>query len=149
MFKNDIPVPISGPGEILVRLVASSFCHTDYMVYEGSFNTKLPFIGSHEPTGNISALGPDVKGDWKVGDKVGVYLFKNACGDCAGCKWHVATFGGKTSARYCFNQTMHGILGADGGFAEYMVTSDDAILHIPEEVPFDRKSVPISNVPIC
>ncbi|KAH7407255.1 chaperonin 10-like protein [Cadophora sp. MPI-SDFR-AT-0126] len=139
-LQDDVPVPVPGPGEILVRLVASGFCHTDHMVYEGAFKTKLPHIGSHEPTGNIAALGPNVSGDWKVGDKVGVYLFKNACGDCAGCKWHAAAYGGKTSARYCFNQTMHGILGADGGFSEYMITSDDAIVRIPEEVPFDQSA---------
>ncbi|PVH79432.1 GroES-like protein [Cadophora sp. DSE1049] len=139
-LQDDVPVPVPGSGEILIRLVASGFCHTDHMVYEGAFKTKLPHIGSHEPTGTVAALGPSVSGDWKVGDKVGVYLFKNACGDCAGCKWYAATYGGKTSARYCFNQTMHGILGADGGFSEYMVTSDDAIVRIPDEVPFDQSA---------
>lgn len=34
---------------------------------------------------------------------------------------------------------MVGISGAEGGFAEYMITTDDAILKIPEEIPFERK----------
>ena len=124
-----------------MRLVASGFCHTDHMVYEGAFKTKLPHTGSHEPTGTVAALGPEVSGEWKVGDRVGVYLFTNACGTCSGCKWYSSTHGGKLSARYCANQTMFGIVGADGGFAEYMLTSDDAIVKIPDEITFERKHV--------
>ncbi|KAH7357147.1 chaperonin 10-like protein [Rhexocercosporidium sp. MPI-PUGE-AT-0058] len=139
-LQSDVAVPTPGPKEILVRLVASGFCHTDHMVYEGAFKTKLPHIGSHEPTGKIAALGSDVAGDWKIGDQVGVYLFKNACGHCSGCKWHVKTYDGKLNARYCFNQAMNGIVGADGGFSEYMVTSDDAIVRIPNAVPFDQSA---------
>jgi D-arabinose 1-dehydrogenase-like Zn-dependent alcohol dehydrogenase len=33
---------------------------------------------------------------------------------------------------------MGGILKADGGFAEYMLSSDDAIMRIPEEVSFEQ-----------
>jgi propanol-preferring alcohol dehydrogenase len=33
---------------------------------------------------------------------------------------------------------MGGIHGADGGFAEYMITSDDAIVRIPAGVPFEQ-----------
>lgn len=122
-----------------MQLVASGFCHTDHMVYEGAFKTKLPHTGSHEPTGTIAALGPDVSGEWKVGDRVGVYLFTNPCGSCSGCKWYSATFGQKPKARYCDNRTMCGIVGTDGGFAEYMLAHDEAVVKIPEEVSFERK----------
>ncbi len=132
-------VPVPEKGQILVKLAASGFCHTDHMVYEGAFKTKLPFTGSHEPTGSVAALGPGVSDEWKVGDRVGVYLFSRPCGTCGGCKWYSATHEGKPSARYCDNKTMVGISGAEGGFAEYMITTDDAILKIPEEIPFERK----------
>lgn len=33
---------------------------------------------------------------------------------------------------------MTGILGADGGFAEYMKSPDDALLKIPDSVPFEQ-----------
>ncbi|KAJ9618110.1 hypothetical protein H2203_009291 [Taxawa tesnikishii (nom. ined.)] len=108
------------------------------MVYEGAFKTKLPHTGSHEPTGTIAALGPDVSGEWKVGDRVGVYLFTNPCGSCSGCKWYSATFGQKPKARYCDNRTMCGIVGTDGGFAEYMLAHDEAVVKIPEEVSFEQ-----------
>ena len=94
------------------------------MVYEGAFKTKLPHTGSHEPTGTIAALGPDVSGGWEFGDRVGVHLFTNACANCRGIK------------------------GADAGFAEYMITADDAIVKIPEEVPFERKHLHNSLIPL-
>jgi D-arabinose 1-dehydrogenase-like Zn-dependent alcohol dehydrogenase len=136
-----VPVPVPGPGEILVRLVASGFCHTDHMTSEGAFKTKLPFTRSHEPTGIVAALRPDVSGNWKVGERVGVYLFRDACGTCSGCKWWSVTHDEKPTGRYCENRSMHGIVGRDGGFAEYMITTDVAIMKIPDDLPFERKII--------
>jgi propanol-preferring alcohol dehydrogenase len=123
---------------VLIRIVAASFCHTDYQVYTGAYKTTLPHVGSHEPTGVIAALGPDVSGGWKVGDRVGAYLFRKACGTCADCKWYAASHHGEYSAQYCANKTMTGILGADGGFAEYLMSPDYALLKIPDNVPFEQ-----------
>jgi D-arabinose 1-dehydrogenase-like Zn-dependent alcohol dehydrogenase len=137
-LQSDVPVPKPGPKEILIRIAAASFCHTDYQVYEGAYKTTLPATGSHEPAGTIAALGSEVSGGWKVGDHVGAYLFRNPCGACNGCKWYAASHSGKLNARYCDNKAMGGIRGADGGFAEYMITSDDAIVKIPDDIPFEQ-----------
>lgn len=107
-------------------------------MYEGAYQTDLPHTGSHEPVGTIAALGSKVSGNWKVGDRVGAYLFRNPCGTCADCKWHAAEYDGKLNARYCMNKTMGGIKNADGGFAQYMLTSDDAIMRVPDGVPFEQ-----------
>ena len=118
--------------------MASSLCHTDYQVHEGAYKTPLPHIGSHEPTGIIAALGPNVSGEWKVGDRVGGYLFRKACGTCADCKWYASAHDGKFSAQYCANRIMTGILGADGGFAQYMMSPDSALLKLPDNLPFEQ-----------
>ncbi|KAK7415938.1 hypothetical protein QQX98_005511 [Neonectria punicea] len=136
-LKSDVPVPTPGSGELLVRVAAAGFCHTDYQVYEGAYGTELPFTGSHEPPGTIAALGPEVAGDWKVGDRVGVLNFRNPCGNCSGCKWRSTTVG-SLDARYCDNKTMNGILKADGGFAEYMIASDYALVHLPDNLSFEQ-----------
>jgi propanol-preferring alcohol dehydrogenase len=135
---EEIPTPKPQRNEVLVRIVAASFCHTDYQVYEGAYHTELPHTGSHEPVGTIAALGPDASKKWKVGDRVGVYLFREPCGSCADCKWYAAEHEGKLNARYCKNKTMGGILKADGGFAEYMISPDDAIMRVPEGLPFEQ-----------
>ena len=137
-LKSDVPVPVPGSGEVLIRIAAAGFCHTDYQVYEGAYKTKLPHTGSHEPTGTIAAIGADASGAWKVGDRVGVYLFRDPCGNCNDCRWYAASHDGRLDARYCANKTMGGILGADGGFAEYMLTKENAIMQIPENVLFEQ-----------
>lgn len=125
---------------MLIKIGAASFCHTDYQVYTGYYKTKLPHTGSHEPTGVIVALGPNVKGGWKIGDRVGGYLFRSPCGKCPDCKWFASTHAGQLDARYCSNKSMTGIIGADGGFAEYMVSPDYALLRIPDAVSFEQAS---------
>lgn len=135
---EEIPTPMPQKNEVLVRVVAASFCHTDYQVYEGAYHTQLPHTGSHEPVGTIAALGPDASRKWNIGDRVGVYLFRNPCGSCADCKWYAAEHEGNLNARYCKEKSMGGILKADGGFAEYMLSSDDAIMRVPEELPLEQ-----------
>jgi D-arabinose 1-dehydrogenase-like Zn-dependent alcohol dehydrogenase len=131
-------VPVPGPSEILIQIAAAGFCHTDYQVYEGAYKTELPHTGSHEPVGRIAAIGPSVSSEWKVGDHVGAFLFRQPCGTCDDCKWYASSHDGQLNARYCDNKVMGGIRGADGGFAEYMITSDDAIVRIPADVPFEQ-----------
>jgi propanol-preferring alcohol dehydrogenase len=135
---EDIPIPVPQANEVLVRIAAASFCHTDYQVYQGDYNTELPATGSHEPVGTVAALGPNASQKWKVGDKVGVFLFRNPCGKCTDCKWHASEHDGALDARYCKNKSMGGILKADGGFAEYMIATDETIMRIPESVPFEQ-----------
>jgi D-arabinose 1-dehydrogenase-like Zn-dependent alcohol dehydrogenase len=135
---EEIPTPVPQRNEVLVRIVAASFCHTDYQVYKGAYHTQLPHTGSHEPVGTIAALGPDASKKWKVGDRVGVYLFRSPCGSCADCRWYATEHEGKLNARYCKDKAMGGILKADGGFAEYMLSFDDAIMRVPEGLPLDQ-----------
>ncbi|KAH7000543.1 chaperonin 10-like protein [Ilyonectria destructans] len=136
-LQGDVPVPSPGPGELLVRVAAAGFCHTDYQVYEGAYGTELPFTGSHEPAGTVAALGPEVPTDWKVGDRVGVLNFRKPCGSCNGCEWRSVTVG-SLDARYCENKTMNGIVKSDGGFAEYMITSHYALVHLPDNLSFEQ-----------
>ncbi|KAI8713718.1 PKS-ER domain-containing protein [Fusarium sp. LHS14.1] len=136
-LKDDVPVPTPGDGELLVRVKASSFCHTDYQVYQGVYGTQLPFTGSHEPAGVIAALGPNVSGDWAVGDRVGVLNFRDPCGSCAGCRWRLTKFG-SLDARFCENKIMGGLAGADGDFAEYMIAVDYALVRLPDCLSFEQ-----------
>ena len=43
---EDIPVPTPGPGEVLIKVVASGVCHTDLHAAEGDWPAKpsLPFV---------------------------------------------------------------------------------------------------------
>ena len=78
---EDVPIPAPGPGEVLLRVVASGVCHTDVHAAEGDWPVKpsLPFIPGHEAVGDVVALGPGV-GGVAVGDRVGVPWLLSACG---------------------------------------------------------------------
>ena len=57
---EEVPVPVPGPGEVLVRVMASGVCHTDLHAAEGDWPVKprLPFIPGHEGAGIVAVVAP-------------------------------------------------------------------------------------------
>lgn len=76
---SEVAVPKPKPHQVLIRIKAAGFCHTDLMALNNEFQTPLPFIGSHEPAGIIEELGSGVTG-FVVGDRVGCINFESVCG---------------------------------------------------------------------
>lgn len=76
---SEVPIPSPAPYQVLVCIKAAGFCHTDLMALNNKFNTKLPFIGSHEPAGVVEAIGSSVVG-FQKGDRVGCINFDSVCG---------------------------------------------------------------------
>ena len=68
-----------GPGEVLVKLVASGLCHTDLGVIAGGIPFPSPGIIGHEGAGIVDRIGEGVTG-LAVGDKV--LLSFTSCGSC-------------------------------------------------------------------
>lgn len=76
---TEVEVPKPQPHQVLVKIKAGGFCHTDCMALENAFDTKLPFIGSHEPAGVVIDVGANVQG-FTPGDRVGCINFESCCG---------------------------------------------------------------------
>ncbi|KAF9878254.1 hypothetical protein CkaCkLH20_04292 [Colletotrichum karsti] len=123
---SEVSVPTPKPYQVLVQIKAGGFCHTDCMAHENAFNTKLPFIGSHEPAGIVVAVGSDVK-EFEVGDRVGCINFESCCGVCPDC------LAGRPI--YCDNPLMKG-LTTDGAWAEYMVADQRFTVKLPKKLEF-------------
>ncbi|MEL6828853.1 MAG: NADPH:quinone oxidoreductase family protein [Pseudomonadota bacterium] len=68
---RDVEQPVPGPGEVLLRVKATSVNFPDILLCQGKYQLKLepPFTPGMDLAGEIAALGPDVDG-WSVGDKV-------------------------------------------------------------------------------
>src|SRR3954468_5050067 len=71
-----------GPGEVLVRILASGVCHTDLHFQQGAIGT-LPVLMGHEGAGIVEAVGPGVSRP-AVGDYV-VLAWRAPCGNCRSC----------------------------------------------------------------
>ena len=69
----DIPTPIPGPGEILVKIGGAGACHSDlHVLKHGRRGAPPQFTLGHENAGWVAELGSGTHG-WKQGDAVAVY----------------------------------------------------------------------------
>lgn len=109
---KDIPRPTAAPGEVLVKVRASSICGTDISIYDwtpwAAGHITPPMVMGHELVGEILEINGD-PGALKAGDLVSseTHIF---CGHCYQCQ-----IGNR---HICENMELFGI-GRDGGFAEY------------------------------
>ncbi|MDZ7262757.1 MAG: zinc-dependent dehydrogenase [candidate division KSB1 bacterium] len=125
---EEMPTPRIGPGELLVKVLASGICGSDVM--EWYRIKKAPLVLGHEIAGAIVEVGPGVE-RYKVGDRVFV-SHHIPCNTC----------------RYCLNgqhtvcETLHTTNYDPGGFAEYLrvpkLNVDRGVFLLPDEVSFEE-----------
>ncbi|KAK7211620.1 hypothetical protein V2G26_018798 [Clonostachys chloroleuca] len=130
------PRPTLEAADVLVRIHAAGFCHSDHQAWQGQFNSPLGLVPSHEPAGVIAELGPTYNGDLKVGDRVGALNFKHACGDCAGCKLTLR-ISKRLDPRFCEVRETAGFQH-DGVFADYIVADPATVVKLPDSVSFEQ-----------
>ncbi|RKU49461.1 hypothetical protein DL546_007704 [Coniochaeta pulveracea] len=122
--------------ELLIEVHAAGFCHSDLQVLRGQFGTALPIIPSHEPAGVVVQVGPKCSGSWKVGDRVGVLNFKNACAQCVGCSLSQRRYKNH-DPRFCEKRETAGFQH-DGAFAQYLAADPDTTVVLPSSLSFEQ-----------
>jgi len=80
---REVPKPVPGPGQALMRVTLTTICGTDVHILKGEYPVKPGLIVGHEPVGRIEALGGGVTG-FEVGDRVIVGAI-TPCGQCRAC----------------------------------------------------------------
>ncbi len=78
-----IPVPTPAPRELLIKVYAAGFCHTDSsMPIDPDTGGPLPITGSHEPAGIIVSMGEEAAGlaKFHLGDRI---MAINTCRACS------------------------------------------------------------------
>lgn len=119
-------VPQVRDDQVRVRVEACGVCHSDMWAKEGVLpSTPYPIVPGHEIVGVIDELGPTVTGPWQRGQRVGVGWFGGSCHHCESCR--------RGDFITCPNGTVPGIT-FDGGYAEYIVVSADALADMPAEL---------------
>jgi NADPH:quinone reductase-like Zn-dependent oxidoreductase len=68
---RDLPDPVAGAGELLVRVRACSINYPDVLIIEDKYQLKppRPFAPGSEIAGEVLAIGEGVE-DWNVGDRL-------------------------------------------------------------------------------
>jgi alcohol dehydrogenase, propanol-preferring len=126
---EEVSVPQPGPGELLVKVVASGVCHTDIHAADGDWPVKpaLPFIPGHEGVGIVAGVGKNVSG-FREGDAVGVPWLHDACGHCEHCitGWETLCEAQHDTGYSC-----------NGGYAEYVIAAADYAGRLPERTDFN------------
>lgn len=124
---KDIPVPVIGPTDVLVRVRACGLNHLDLMMRSGSLpgTVATPHVAGSEVAGDLEAVGEAV-GGLQTGQRVVIapYLF---CGQCEFC------FAGEETM--CPRGDILGV-GSQGGYAEYVKAPAESVLTIPDGVSY-------------
>lgn len=131
-----------GPGEVLVKVLASGVCHTDLHFQLGSIGT-LPVLMGHEGAGIVEAVGPGVS-EPKVGDFV-VLAWRAPCGNCRFCRIGqlqlcAASLNAVPRQKTQSGETIPTIMGL-GTFATHTVVAALQAVPIPKDVPAAQASL--------
>jgi L-iditol 2-dehydrogenase len=125
---EEVPRPIPGPGEVLLKVNACAICGTDQRVLTGEKHVDVPIVG-HEIAGTIVSIGQGVK-NYKIGERFDIQTVIG-CGTCSMCLQSRENLceKGFTAIGYQYN----------GGFAEYMImpksgVEQGCLIPVPEEM---------------
>ena len=104
---KEYPIPEVGDNDILVRVEGCGVCGTDVHEWKGDPFGIIPVTLGHEGTGEVIALGKNVKTDTagnpiKIGDKLVTSVI--SCGECQICRNHPA------NTNLCDNQGVFGLI---------------------------------------
>lgn len=124
---EDIPVPNPEGEAVLIKVKGAGLCHSDLHLIAGEFEAlapvPLPFTPGHEITGTVAKLGPSARG-FQEGDPVLVF----GGWGCGQCRFCLAGEG-----NLCDFPLWAGLMGTDGGYADYvLVPSFRYLLAAPE-----------------
>lgn len=125
---EEMPTPQIGPGEILVRVLASGICGSDVM--EWYRLDRAPLVLGHEIAGEIVKVGDGVE-LYKEGERVSA-AHHVPCNTCHYC----------LSGHHTVCDTLRRTNFDPGGFAEYIrlpaINVDRGVFLLPDEVSYEE-----------
>lgn len=121
MALREVAMPVAGPGEVLVRVLAAGICGSDRHMYKGEYPTGRPVTLGHEFCGRVEAVGAGVTSF--VGGELVTVDPNIACGTCPACR------AGRPNL--CDNLLAIGVF-RDGGFAEFVAVPAQQAFVLPD-----------------
>src|SRR5271155_3320414 len=132
----DLPAPVPGVDEILVRVAACGICGSDVHGFDGTSGRRIPpIVMGHEAAGVVAAAGSGVS-KFKPGDRV-TFDSTVYCGQCEFCL--------QGDINLCNNRQVIGVSCGDfrraGAFAEFVVVPQRITYHLPEALEFQEAAM--------
>lgn len=129
---GEVPLPSLGPGDVLVKVAACGFCHTDLHYLDHAVPTAKPppLVLGHEISGTVEAVAPGCS-ERSLGDRVLVPAVL-PCGNCEFCR--------SGRGNICPQLRMLGN-HIDGGFAEYVRVPALDLVPLPTDLDLPSSAV--------
>lgn len=122
------PVPQLLPGQALVRLSHTGVCHSDLSAINSGWKRQMTCdVPGHEGVGEVVALHAETdlsRATVSVGNRVGVPLIRDPCGECAVC-------GLEDGEVMCPNTGFHG-MEHNGTYQEYIAVMASYLVPLPD-----------------
>ena len=123
LVPREGPVPVAGPGQVLIEVSACGVCRTDLHLLDGELpHIHYPRVPGHQVVGRILTRGPGVT-HVNEGQRVGLPWLGHTCGTCEYCAAGRENL--CDAARFTGYQL-------DGGYATHCLAHADFVLPLPE-----------------
>src|SRR3990172_2663247 len=126
MEVRDTPVPLPGPGEVLLRVRVCGICGSDLHVYRGELPLPPTISLGHEFAGEVVETGEGV-GGVSPGRRVLVEPLRT-CRRCSYCR--------TGDYQLCPKRVLLGTF-ASGGLAAYVCVPDYSLYPLPDALDFE------------
>lgn len=119
----DMPVPVAGEDQLLLKISVCGVCRTDLHVADGELaHPKHALIPGHEIVAEVVEKGARVE-RFSIGQRVGVPWLGQTCGRCVYCR---------SGRENLCDQAMFTGYTLDGGYAEYTVANQRYCFALPD-----------------
>jgi threonine 3-dehydrogenase len=145
LWMEDVPEPIIGPNDVLIKIEKIAVCGTDMHIYNwdewAQQYVPIPLVIGHEFVGYVVKIGDEVKDYFKMGDRVSGENHI-ACGHCRNCR--------AGRAHLCRHNISVGITH-NGCFADYLCLPAANAYPIPDTISNEIAAIlnPLGNAVHC
>jgi len=139
-YCQEVPVPVPGPQDVIVKVTKAGICGTDRGIFEwgpwARSRVKIGIVIGHEVMGTVAAIGGGVS-SIQVGQRVSVEGHIG-CGVCQACR--------TGNAHVCDRVRIIGI-DRDGTFAEFLCVPASNVWPLHPDIPDNVAAImdPLGN----
>ncbi len=128
LWMENVPVPETGPNDVLIRINKTAICGTDVHIWNwddwAAETIPVPMVVGHEFCGEIVELG-SAANRYEIGQRVSGegHIVCHTCRNCRAGRGHL-----------CRNSRGVGV-HRQGAFAEYLCLPQENVVPIPDDIP--------------